>query len=365
MTDTVSFLPEILVVDDSKMIRLSLKKILQGEFAIVEAEDGVQAMESLAASDRIQVVITDAGMPNMDGYELIQAMREHEDTRFRQTPIIMVSGAEDAKSREKALSIGATDFILKPFDKAELLARVRSQVRLDQTTRDLSSHSTENPVTGLYSRHYLLERGNQDLSLARRQDSEMTVMCLALDQLPTLRQQAPGDALNGFLKDLAAVLKSQLRQGDTLAHIEEDRFVILSPGAGTEAAVPLCQRLRQQVMSLNSPVGALTISIGVIFRHEKDLQGFEEYLQLAELRLSQGMQQGGNRIIMEQAAQRPQAPQISLDAVTRLLQKGDSEKLAPYTDMILQKVIPMLEFCDRHDQLGIAAEIEALRKRLK
>lgn len=365
MQDNATSRPEVLVVDDSKMIRISLKKVLEGEFAIVEAEDGVQAMESLNNSDRIQVVITDAGMPNMDGYELIQAMRDHENPRYRQTPVIMVSGAEDAKSREKALSIGATDFILKPFDKAELLARVRAQVKLDQTTRDLSQHSTENPVTGLFSRHYFLERGNQDLAQCQRQESDLMIICMAVDQLPAMKQQSSTEMVNVFLKNFATLIRGQLRQGDTLAHMEQDHFAVLSPGTTLEQAAPLVQRLRQQVMGMQGGTGTLTMSAGVIFRHEKNLASCAEYLQIGELRLKQALQQGGNRVIMEQASAKAQAPQISLDAVMKMLQKGDTEKLAPYAMLILEKVIPMLEFCDRQEQLGIAEHIASLKGRLK
>ena len=110
--------PRILVIDDSRVVRLSLKKVLGVEFEITEAEDGEAGWDALLADDQIQVVLTDADMPLLNGYDLIARIRAHDDVRINDIPVNMVTAADDEAARTRALDLGATDFVTKPFDKA-------------------------------------------------------------------------------------------------------------------------------------------------------------------------------------------------------------------------------------------------------
>ena len=121
-------------------------------------------------------------MPHLDGYDLIARIRAHDDPRFQHIPVNMVTAADDEAARQRALELGATDCITKPFDKAQLLARVRAQARMDQTSRDLAEtsealikHATDDALTGVRSRRYFLRRGEQDLAFASRHQQDLSV----------------------------------------------------------------------------------------------------------------------------------------------------------------------------------------------
>jgi two-component system chemotaxis response regulator CheY len=103
----------ILVVDDSDTVRkfVSLSLSMQG-FKVVAARDGMDALEKLPA-ERVDLVITDLNMPNMDGFELIRALRESE--QYRELPIIILSSLSDQTSRDLALKAGAHSYLMKPF----------------------------------------------------------------------------------------------------------------------------------------------------------------------------------------------------------------------------------------------------------
>ena len=103
----------ILIADDSSTIRklISLALVSQG-YGVITANDGMEALEILAYSD-VDLLITDLNMPNIDGYELIKAVRENE--LFASLPIIILSSEKDSEDIEKGLAIGANSYLVKPF----------------------------------------------------------------------------------------------------------------------------------------------------------------------------------------------------------------------------------------------------------
>ena len=106
----------ILVVDDSRLMLRTAQKILSVEFDVVTAVDGEDAWEQLERDSTIQLVFTDLNMPRSDGYDLLRKVRTAEEPGLYNLPVILVTGDEDDESaRQKALNLGATDFITKPF----------------------------------------------------------------------------------------------------------------------------------------------------------------------------------------------------------------------------------------------------------
>src|SRR5512136_3097110 len=113
----------VLVVDDERSIRRFLKASLGGQFVILEAASGEEAL-SIAASEHPDVVILDLGLPDMDGVEVTRRLRE-----WIQVPIIVVSVREQEKDKIAALDAGADDYLTKPFGVGELMARLRVALR--------------------------------------------------------------------------------------------------------------------------------------------------------------------------------------------------------------------------------------------
>ncbi len=115
----------ILTVDDSAFIRKLLRVALSGQgFTVAEAEDGVAALEWLAANAQPDVMITDINMPRMDGFELVQTVRAqacHDDM-----PILVLSTESSDDKQSRALDAGADGWIVKPFDPARLASAIAS-----------------------------------------------------------------------------------------------------------------------------------------------------------------------------------------------------------------------------------------------
>ena len=116
---------QILVVDDIEMNRDMLRKVLEGQYKVLQAENGKQAMQ-LLHDNEISLVLLDLSMPEMDGYEVIQAMKAEQ--KFASIPIVVETGAID-KSERRALDLGADDFIVKPYDPYVVRKRVDNLIR--------------------------------------------------------------------------------------------------------------------------------------------------------------------------------------------------------------------------------------------
>jgi CheY-like chemotaxis protein len=120
--------PWILVVDDSRLVRKAISKHLDKRFNILEAVHGLAAWNILSHDSRIDLVITDIQMPEMDGYALICKIRAAEDPGLREMPVITITSADDDTTRDRAYACGSNDFILKPFKTNQLMKCVCSQL---------------------------------------------------------------------------------------------------------------------------------------------------------------------------------------------------------------------------------------------
>jgi CheY-like chemotaxis protein/class 3 adenylate cyclase len=132
--------PRILVVDDvPQNVRLLEAVLTSNGYSVIAAFSGAEALEKVTA-ELPDLVLLDILMPGMDGYEVCRRLREDPATRF--LPVVMVTSS-DAEVRVNALNAGADDFVTKPFDKQELLARVRSLVRIKQYHDTIQSQTAE------------------------------------------------------------------------------------------------------------------------------------------------------------------------------------------------------------------------------
>ena len=124
MSDTPGNKQRLLIVDDSKVIRVTARKILRDHFETVEAVDGENAWEILNSSAPFSVIVSDLTMPNLDGFGLLERIRKSQQPHIREIPVIVITGANDSEAvKQRASTAGATDFIGKPFDSVHLLAR--------------------------------------------------------------------------------------------------------------------------------------------------------------------------------------------------------------------------------------------------
>lgn len=372
--------PHLLIADDSRVIRKAVAKILGGDFELLEAEDGEAAWAQLAADERIEVMVTDIDMPRLDGYGLLCRLRAAEVPRLRDLPVIVITGAEDELTRERAYACGATDFITKPLDSMQLLARARVHARLDQTTRKLSEieqaleeHSTTDPLTGLHSRRFLLERGTQDLAHARRRGEELSVLRMDIDNFRVLYDTHGPEPCQRLLAWLGKLILANCRAEDTAARLRGAQFALLAPATGRVDAAVLAERLRAAVAERPFVDGGMsipvTISLGLATLGREPGETMEELLALADRNLTLAKAEGGNRLSYGYVEEIPPPEEAvmaepDLDTALQMIANNESGKLLPYLPNLIARVLPLLELGNQNLDLGLDLSLTALKDRL-
>lgn len=370
----------VLVADDSRVIRKAISKILSGEFDLIEAEDGETAWEHLLRDDTVQVLVSDIEMPKLDGYSLICRIRAADPERVRNVPVIVITGADDELTRERAFACGATDFIIKPIDGVQLLARTRAHAKLDQTTRKLEETSTAleeqsavDPLTQLHSRRYFVQRGVQDLAYAKRHHSDLSIVRIDIDNFRSIYKKYGDQVSDQILVWLAKILVATSRTEDTVARIGGGEFAILAPSSGRMEAAVLCERARSAVNAepfKNEGVSIpLTISLGLATLGRDPGETTEELLTLADQRMTLAKAAGGNRlgVSYQEEAPKPEETVIEqpdLETALKMLGANEGGKLVPFLPDLVTRCVPLLEFCNKKLDLGLGFAIESLKEKL-
>ncbi|HEX6929870.1 MAG TPA: response regulator, partial [Gammaproteobacteria bacterium] len=258
--------PRILLADDSKVIRTSAARILGEEFEVLLAVDGQDAWDQLRQRGDISAVFTDIGMPYLDGLALLAKIREHDDEDFNSLPVIVVTGDETEEAREDALKRGATDFITKPFNRVDLLARARSHATAQRERRELAAHTTIDRLTRLGNEQHFLDKLREARSFSSRHSQPLSVLRLQIDDLKSVVKQVGKETFLRRMRELGAVIKACIRNEDTAARLEAVHFAIISPVCDAEGARKLAKRIQATVAAAGARAGwelPLTLSVGI------------------------------------------------------------------------------------------------------
>jgi diguanylate cyclase (GGDEF)-like protein len=390
--------PRVLVVDDSRVIRVAARKILKDEFEPVEAGDGEEAWELLNKDADIALVLSDLSMPYLDGMGLLQRLRTADNDRLRGMPMIIVTGAEDDdEAKTRAFAAGATDFISKPFDSVQLLAHTRSHIRLQKTAEELKQTTTvlqENPATdpftGLGNQRAFLERGQQGLAYAIRHRTELAMVLFQVDGFDQIFVRQ-GKAIGGaILKTVTAALQAEIRREDTAARISMARFGLILPSANPigvkRLAARVCARIAETPVKDKDGVPlSFTLSAGVIAPDVNQSTRFEQLLGLLVKRLETAMAQGNSVAYDESApvaapcaaagAVEPETAEPAATAAAAPAETAVPTPAAPAAatpapagtarpDPEVEAALAVLEHWNRHGQRGLDAVLAQLRAAL-
>lgn len=302
--------PIVLVADDSRVMRVALTRILKEQYTVVEAEHGEDAWAKLTAETGVQMVFSDLSMPQLDGFGLLGRIRGSDQARIREVPFIVITGNEDDQTvREKAMSGGATDFILKPFQSVEIKARAKAHVdhlrKLGAVSEQLEQNSVQDEATGLANRRHLARRAEEALAFAARQQLPVAVIQIQLDRYQAFRREHGDDDARQALVAVAGILRSHTRTEDTVAHFDDGLFVMLSVAADHIGAAQLAGRVAEAVSGLRLSGGEshLTVSVGIAVAAPGSSAGLDELLGRAERLLANAVRKGGNTVVADDYVQ--------------------------------------------------------------
>lgn len=337
MSDESGKKQRLLIVDDSRVIRVTARKILQDHFETVEAVDGENAWELLNNADPFSLIVSDLTMPNLDGFGLLKRIRSAHLPQIKDLPVIIITGANDSEAtKERATQAGATDFIGKPFDSVHLLARTQAHASAHTTTQTLTEENIgleervlTDPLTGLANEAAFLERGYQQLSYAVRHETSLAVFRVEIDDFSNLYKQHGKDISESIIKSVATLLQSNIRHEDMAARVGTARFTLLLPGMNTTSIRNLADRINRNISERILKQGEsrirYTVSIGVAAPGIRRDTRFDDLLSIADSRLVYATAQGGNQVVYEGSGPAVQAP--ARIAVPLLLEESITEMI--------------------------------------
>ncbi len=297
---------EILVVDDDATTRARLKKLLDRNGYRTElAEDGACAW-SLLARKHFSLILTDWAMPNVDGLTLCRRIRDADYPDY--TYIILLTGHTDKSEVERGLDAGADDYITKPFDSGELLARVRVGVRILALQRQMSEQKRKleelaslDGLTGVLNRRALETRLNEAYSLARRRNYPISVAMLDLDRFKFVNDTYGHQAGDVVLQETARRIKDVTRDYDSIGRFGGEEFLVILVDASQEAARAIAERIRRRIsdepMCFEGRRIPVTTSIGVAASHGHQ-RSVHNLVALADASLYDAKRAGRNRVIV-------------------------------------------------------------------
>ena len=363
-------LPKVLIVDDSRMVRTSLVKQIRGRFEFREEADGEAAWQALVIDPSIDLVLTDIGMPQLDGYGLLERIRSSRLPRLQHMPVIIISGDEDDAARERVRKLGANDFIMKGTGSTELLARLDSLARLGHARRELeesrvalAQQVVTDPVSGLPTLAYLARRGDEALAMGRRHHCETSLMVIEIDRFDQLGAAHGAEVPQLVARKLARILATKVRQEDIVAEVASGRFAVLSPFSDVLACSLFAFRMQQAidklVMTYREERIRINVTIGVASSSVDAVENTAQLIEYATQRMQDGQAAGGNCVIGEQGAidrtalERMYARLVSIDQVLGRIKRGDGKRVVDRLPDTVAALLPLLELIESEHGCGI------------
>jgi diguanylate cyclase len=221
----------ILIVDDEIVSRYTVEVLLESEgYQLIFAESGEEAL--LKAEQYMpDLMLLDVMMPDMDGFQVCQLLRANP--RLAELPIVMVTALDDRESKLRGIEVGADDFMSKPFDRAELRARVRTITRLNRYRRLLETEehlvylANYDLLTRLPNRSLLIERLRQAISRANRHQQSLAILVIDLDGFQIINDSLGHEFGDQLLSEMASRLTELVPQGTTVARLGSDDFALM------------------------------------------------------------------------------------------------------------------------------------------
>ncbi len=299
-------LPTVLIVDDTEEIRRLVRIGLKSSgYNTVEASSGPEAL-FVIETVRPDIMVLDVMMPQMTGFEVLREMK----LRFPDLdiPVIMLTAKTETDDKVEGFEAGAQDYMTKPFEPRELAARVKvllrarqERERLRAAAEGLEALSTTDELTGLHNRRHLMSRVSEAIAEHIRHGGPVSLLLFDIDRFKSVNDTYGHVAGDDLLRELADLLRPNIRQEDVLARYGGEEFVMLLPSTPVESAVVMAERVRELVamheFQCNGNPLRITVSIGVAGLPGDTVRTAEEFIAMADKRLYLAKHLGRNRVI--------------------------------------------------------------------
>jgi len=304
----------VLIIDDSDTIReLIIRTVVDAALfdSYREAKDGLEGFKAIMGI-KPDLVICDLEMPRMDGFKFLKMLKARPE--LQGIPVIILTSSSDQASKVRGLEQGACDYITKPFDAAELIARVKIHVKIQQLEAELRKTikqkkaiehfralSNIDSLTNLCNRRFFLEISENELQRAKRLGAFFSLIILDIDNFKGINDTQGHEGGDKILVAVADALLRVSRRYDFASRYGGDEFVLLLPATPLSGGMDVAERLLEAVQSLTfaPPLECLSItaSLGVATYPSSKVDSVTSLFRQADDALYLAKQNGRNRVV--------------------------------------------------------------------
>ncbi|GEM_PF-930478 len=339
-------MPKILVADDNQEMLVTLSRIFSfHQFEVETAHNGLEAIE-MARKSKPDLIILDGKMPEMDGFEACKVLKSKSDTR--DIPVIFLTAQyTHPEQRVTGLELGAEDYMLKPFNSRELVARTKAVLRrtelltmlrdenarladnnskirgelneLLKATRKGEGDSFIDPLTGLYSNSFFERRLQEEFLRTIRHKKPLSLVIVQMHQMERIGEKYGIQVSHYIMMKCANALLTHTRVSDVLASNSDDKYFILLPETDHQGTYLEAERVRIVLQTLDLSGDELLNTLNINQRQQNEFQNLSfslgsstfdpnetemddqfELLHQADQALRAAIHQGGNRLVVFQ-----------------------------------------------------------------
>jgi two-component system cell cycle response regulator len=302
----------VLVEDDASASSL-LRSLLEQSGYHVAAAESIAGASELLRTQPWDVLILDRGLPDGDGLDLCRRLREAAPQSSGY--ILILSGVSSEAAKVESFDQGADDYVTKPFQLPELMARIRAGLRIVSLQKQLLTAnerlehlSNTDALTGLPNKRALDEQLQREFDECRRYDRPMSLVMIDVDRFKAFNDTYGHSAGDSVLRHVAARMATISRKSDFVARFGGEEFVAILPETSLEEAVQFAEKLRLAIasppLSINgSPLG-VTISLGVASIPHSRFETPDALVRAADQALYRAKKNGRNRVDVERRRER-------------------------------------------------------------
>lgn len=300
----------VLVGEDDALYRKALQTLLQrANFKVTLVSDGVQALEAARAPNAPRLLILDWVMPGLQGPEICRKLRQAPSTELYQ--YIVLLSAKDAKADTvEGLEAGADDYLTKPFDPHELLARLRAgtrvlelQDRLLDAGKKLEYQATHDSLTGLWNRLAWIKLVSAEWERACRSGCGITVLMIDIDHFKEVNDTHGHVAGDAVLRAVGGTLGNMVRAYDVAGRYGGEEFIVVASGFNLQASTFYANRIRTAIgglsVSARTHVISVTVSIGGAYSESPQNCTADELVRSADQALYKSKALGRNCVVVD------------------------------------------------------------------
>lgn len=289
---------KVLIADDSKLNIIMITDILKSEgYDVYSVTSGLDVMEAIK-NYKPDIVLLDVIMPDKDGFTVCSEIKCNYE--FKNLPIIMVTARTEAKYVKTALEIGAFDYIRKPVDAIEVIARIKSALRYKEYQEKLEEMAMKDGLTGLYNHALLIELLTKEHSKQKRFNGSLAFLMIDIDYFKKVNDTYGHLKGNEVIKGVANIMKSTIREGDIAGRYGGEEFGIILSNISLEKVIAVSERIRRRIalhpFSLEGQAVNITVSIGVCYKAPDNDISHRDMIKIADEAMYEAKHSGRNNV---------------------------------------------------------------------